>query len=124
MEQAKTGTARKSNAGDDEEDDHLVELAFQCVTNQGYPEGYSGGTKRTIRRKAKLLEDNFYTSINATRITAECLDRHGQTIFSRGGPILPVILVRRTKISTVKLVRPDRFHPDQNSRDIPSGFQT
>ena len=56
MEQAMTGTVRKSNGSDDEEDDHLFELTFQYVTNQGYPEGYSDGRKRTIRRKVKKFE--------------------------------------------------------------------
>ena len=50
-----TGTVRKSNGSDDEED--LVELAFhQYVTNQGYPKGCSDGRKRTIRWKAKKFE--------------------------------------------------------------------
>ena len=37
-----------------------------------------------------------------------------------GRPFLLVILVPRTKISMVKSVRLDRFHPDQNSSDRPT----
>ena len=55
-----TGTVRKSNGSDE---DHLVELAFQYVTNQGYPEGCSDGRKRTIRRKAKKFEVVAYLTI-------------------------------------------------------------
>ena len=57
------------------------------------------------------------STANTHYCTAEYLDRHGRAIFSGGGPFLVVILVRRTKISTVKSVRPDQFYPDQNSSD-------
>ena len=43
--------------------------------------------------------------------------RTGRTIISGGGPFLLVILVPWTKISMVKSVLPDCFHPDQTSSD-------